>query len=352
MKNLLKKTQAHYRSELPFVVYAFPNSDSAIGLFQKNKNNYTSEDYSENGFVFAPFTEGDTLIIPENETERITVKLSEKIIEPHIISPAINPSEKTNYQSMVESAIHCIKQGRASKIVTSRVQELKLGKFDLSDIINRLLGLYITAFRYVWYHPRSGLWCGASPEVFLKTNGKEFSTMALAGTKKIEKNREPRWTTKEIDEQKYVADAIATKLHAAASIVRVSKIKNHRAGSLIHLRTDFTGVFKKGGNNLSELTKALHPSPAVCGTPQKAAKVFILENENYDREYYTGFLGPVSGLEDHSDLYVNLRCMKMSTKTAFLYVGGGITEASQPSEEWEETRDKLQTMIQVLAPML
>ncbi len=120
----------------------------------------------------------------------------------------------------------------------------------------------------------------------------------------------------------------------------------------MHLRTDFTGVFKKGGNNLSVLTKALHPSPAVCGTPQKAAKVFILENENYDREYYTGFLGPVSGLEDHSDLYVNLRCMKMTAKTALLYVGGGITEASQPSEEWEETRDKLQTMIQVLAPML
>jgi isochorismate synthase len=111
-------------------------------------------------------------------------------------------------------------------------------------------------------------------------------------------------------------------------------------------------VFKKGGNNLTVLTKVLHPTPAVCGTPQKVAKVFIHKNENYDREYYTGFLGPVSGLEDRSDLYVNVRCMKMGTKTAFLYVGGGITEASQPLEEWEETQDKLQTMLQVLAPML
>ena len=352
MKNLLKKTQAQYRSKLPFVVYAFPNSDSAIGLFQKNKNSYTSEDYSENGFVFAPFAEGDTLIIPEKETERITVKLSEKIIEPHIISPVVNTFEKTNYQSLVESAIHCIEQGRASKIVTSRVQEVKLGKFDLSEIIIRLFGLFTTAFRYVWYHPRTGLWCGASPEVLLRTNGKEFSSMAMAGTKKYEENRDPRWTTKEIDEQKYVADGIATKLHAAASIVRVSKIKNHRAGSLMHLRTDFTGVFKKGGNNLTILTKALHPTPAVCGTPQKAAKEFILKNENYAREYYTGFLGPVSGLKDRSDLYVNLRCMKMTTKSAFLYVGGGITDASRPSEEWDETYDKLQTMMQVLAPML
>ena len=149
-----------------------------------------------------------------------------------------------------------------------------------------------------------------------------------------------------------MADAIATKLHAAASIVRVSKIKNHRAGSVMHLRTDFTGVFKKGGNNLAILTKALHPTPAVCGTPQKVAKEFILRNENYDREYYTGFLGPVSGLEDRSDLYVNLRCMKIGTKTVHLYVGGGITEASQPKEEWEETLDKLQTMIQVLAPLI
>ncbi len=352
MNNLLKKIQAQYRSKLPFVVYALPNSDSAVGLFQKTKKSYTLADFSENGFVFAPFDEGDTLIIPENETERITVKLSEKTIEPHIISPAVNTSEKTNYQSLVETAIHFIEHGNASKIVTSRMQEVKLGKFDLSEIINRLLGLYITEFRYVWFHPRTGLWCGASPEVLLKTNGKEFSTMALAGTKKYIENREPHWTTKEIDEQKYVADAIATKLHAAASIVKVSKIKNHRAGSLMHLRTDFTGVFKKGGNNLTVLTKVLHPTPAVCGTPQKVAKVFIHKNENYDREYYTGFLGPVSGLEDRSDLYVNVRCMKMGTKTAFLYVGGGITEASQPSDEWEETHDKLQTMLQVLAPML
>ena len=234
MNDLLKKIQAHYRSKLPFVVYAFPNSDSAVGLFQKTKQSYTLADFSENGFVFAPFDEGDTLIIPENETERITVKLSENTIEPHIISPVVNTSEKANYQSLVETAIHFIEHGNASKIVTSRVQEVKLGKFDLSEIINRLLGLYITEFRYVWYHPRTGLWCGASPEVLLKTNGKEFSTMALAGTKKYVENREPHWTTKEIDEQKYVADAIATKLHAAASIVRVSKIKNHRAGSLMH----------------------------------------------------------------------------------------------------------------------
>lgn len=352
MNDLLKKTQANYRSKSPFVVYAFPNSESAIGLFQKNKKTYISEDYSEKGFVFAPFAEGDTLIIPENETEQIIVKLSEKTIERHVISPEVNSSEKDTYRSMVETAINFIEQGKASKIVTSRVQQVKLGNFDLSEIINRLLGLYKTAFRYVWYHPKTGLWCGASPEVLIRINGKEFSTMALAGTKKYEENREPRWTSKEIDEQKFVADAIATKLHAAASIVRVSKIKNHRAGSLMHLRTDFTGMFKKGGNNLALLTKALHPTPAVCGTPQKAAKEFIVRNENYDREYYTGFLGPVSGLEDRSDLYVNLRCMKIGIGTAHLYVGGGITEASQPTEEWEETLDKLQTMIQVLAPLI
>jgi isochorismate synthase len=32
----------------------------------------------------------------------------------------------------------------------------------------------------------------------------------------------------------------------------------------------------------------LHPTP-VCGLPKQEAKDFILKNEGYDREYYTGF---------------------------------------------------------------
>ncbi|WP_374958131.1 chorismate-binding protein, partial [Gilvibacter sp.] len=84
----------------------------------------------------------------------------------------------------------------------------------------------------------------------------------------------------------------------------------------------------------------------------KFAKEFILQNEGYNREFYTGFLGPVNENGASASLMVNLRCMKIENNTARIFVGGGITIGSQPADEWQEIQNKMQTMLQVLAPML
>ena len=95
-----------------------------------------------------------------------------------------------------------------------------------------------------------------------------------------------------------------------------------------------------------------HPTPAVCGLPAKKAKNFILENENYNREFYSGFLGeiniPKSTKNKKSHLFVNLRCMSLENNIARIYVGGGITKDSIPEKEWEETVSKSFTMKSVL----
>lgn len=352
MEPLLAKVQEHYAHGLPFVLYSLPESDQIAALFQKNKKNYTSEDYSEDGFVLAPFVAGATLIIPEEHSERVCVTYSEEIeVQPFIDLPA-NDQEKNDYELLVSEARNNILEGFYSKIVTSRRKSIELSRFSFSELIPRLFGLYKNAFRYVWYHPDSGIWCGATPEVLVKTNGKEFNTMALAGTSTFHEDKEPHWSQKEIDEQKWVVDAISDKLQPAASVVRVSRIKNHRAGSLVHLRTDFNGVFKKNGSNLATLVGSLHPTPAVCGTPEELAKQFIIQNENYDRTYYTGFLGPIKTLTNEAAFFVNLRCLQIVNNEVNLFVGGGITADSAPEAEWNETQNKLQTMLQVIAPML
>ena len=352
MEALLTTTQEHYARGLPFVLYALPESDQLVALFQKNKKKYTSEDYSEDGFVLAPFAAGETLIIPEKHSERVVIPYSEKI-KTQIFEPLAEPiQEKNDYELLVSQAREHILEEGYSKIVTSRRKKVSLPSFSLSELIPQLFGRYENALRYVWFHPDSGFWCGATPEILVKTSGKEFSTMALAGTSPFDEDKEPSWTQKEIDEQRWVVEAIADKLEHSASVVRVSKIKNHRAGSLVHLRTDFNGVFKKNGCNLATLVRSLHPTPAVCGTPEKLARQFIIQNENYDRDYYTGFLGPIKTLTNEATLFVNLRCMQIINNEASLFVGGGITADSVPEAEWKETQNKLQTMLQVIAPML
>ena len=89
-------------------------------------------------------------------------------------------------------------------------------------------------------------------------------------------------------------------------------------------------------------------SPAhSCGLPKEEAYHFIIENEGYDRSYYSGFIGWLDP-KGKTDLYVNLRCMNILPQTFTLYAGGGLLAASQLEDEWQETEDKLDTMRRIV----
>ena len=99
---------------------------------------------------------------------------------------------------------------------------------------------------------------------------------------------------------------------------------------------------------LFQLLKVLHPTPAVCGLPKEEAYRFILENEGYDRCYYSGFIGWLDP-DGRTDLYVNLRCMHIEEEQLTLYAGGGLLASSELNDEWLETEKKLQTIKRLIA---
>jgi len=345
--------EEQYAAKKPFVLYALPESNNLSAYLQSDTKKHTTSTFMEKEFVFAPFDfQEEAFSIPYSSSTVFEVPYTSTPIHTEKWQPEEDEDEKERYKNLVKKTVAAITTKKTSKIVISRRVDKKLTNVNLSKIIDRLLSLYPTAFRYVWYHPETDLWCGATPEVLVKTEGPSFTTMALAGTKKYNEKHLPVWSAKEIEEQQIVTDAIATSLQKVTSVVKISKTKNHLAGSLIHLKTDITGILKRGKATLSTISAALHPTPAVCGAPKKIAKSFILDKEGYNREFYTGFLGPICENEACSKLYVNLRCMKISGTTASLYVGGGITWASDSDSEWTETQNKLQTMMQVIVPML
>jgi isochorismate synthase len=104
---------------------------------------------------------------------------------------------------------------------------------------------------------------------------------------------------------------------------------------------------------LKKVIASLHPTPAVCGLPKHSAKNFIRENEGYNREYYSGFLGElnidlVTFKTLQTDLFVNLRCMKIIKDKAQLFIGCGITKDSNPEAEYLETVNKSMTMKKII----
>lgn len=350
---LIEKVSQHYNKRLPFVVFSLPDSDAITGLLQKLEKLHSVNYLTENGFVLAPFDYKENApFIPESESERIAATIIIEKIDLTSVNISESHKEKDIYIEILDKTVKAIKSGKAKKIVMSRPNDFQLNNFSIEKLIKQLFSIYPTAFRYVWYHPKTGIWCGATPETLVQVEKDFFKTMALAGTQPYIGKEQVEWGAKELEEQQFVTDAITSSLQKVTSVLKVSNPHTHRAGSLLHLRTDITGILKKGKATLTTIAKVLHPTPAVCGSPQKAAKEFILENENYDREFYTGFLGPISSNGASASIMVNLRCMKIEANIARVFVGGGITSASIPLDEWKETENKMQTMLQVLKPML
>lgn len=100
-------------------------------------------------------------------------------------------------------------------------------------------------------------------------------------------------------------------------------------------------------SHLGDVLKNLHPTPAVCGIPKADTYQFICNEEGYDRQYYSGIIGRLNPASD-TQLYVNLRCMRIDKHTATLFAGSGILTSSTAESEWEETCEKMKTMQTIL----
>jgi len=347
------KAQQHLQLHLPFVLYSKPNKNSVVGLFQKDNELNITENFTEKGFVFAPFDGEQIILIPEDNSESVEVSY-DPIIEllNTNISANVNQQEQLAYENLVQKAIEEIGKQTFLKVVLSREEILDLQDFDLVDLFKKILNSYPTAFNYCWFHPEIGLWMGATPERLLKANGIKFHIVALAGTQLFQNNETVIWGNKEQVEQQFVTDYILETIKNVTYEVEISLPYSLKAGNLLHLKTDIKGIINEKVS-LKQLVLLLHPTPAVCGLPKSSSKDFIIENEGYNRSFYAGFLGEINKNENsETDLFVNLRCMQIkqeldSTK-AHLYIGCGVTKDSTPGKEWQETVNKAMTMKNII----
>lgn len=369
--------QQQFDEVLPWVAYRKPNEGVVNAFLQDDDTIYEVGDFTESGFVFAPFDNSKTrtLLIPSKNSQTISFQQdhrgqeeTDSYVESKAHSLTQDASHKVRHIALVDKGLQQLKDGALQKVVLSRKQKMSIVEKSPVVILKKLLAAYSTAFVYCWYHPKIGLWLGATPETLLSVDHRKLKTMSLAGTQQYLGTLDVKWGVKEIEEQQLVTDSIVRNLKPIVGDLNISPVETHKAGSLLHLKTNIEVDFNKTDQCLSRILSALHPTPAVCGLPKENAKKFIIANENYDRGYYTGFLGELNltkqkqrsssrrNVENlayrlvtkHSDLYVNLRCMEIDASGAQLYVGGGITQASTPESEWEETVNKLETMAAVL----
>ena len=202
------------------------------------------------------------------------------------------------------------------------------------------------------FQPAPGVvFLGSSPERLFQRKGTVVETEALAGTRPRSNNadedarleQELIDSPKEQQEHRFVVDGITEELNQQGLKVRPAKQGAVRKYSNVqHLYTPIHALLpesdKKESNYDDLLIRALHPTPAVCGTPREAARDSIAELEPFDRGWYAGPVGWVG--EDRTEFAVGIRSALVAGANLTLFNGSGIVKESKADAEWAEIEDK------------
>lgn len=253
----------------------------------------------------------------------------------------------------VATAVKHLEDGDLDKVVLARDHAVwSRHPFDARVLARRLRGRFPACFTFLV----EGL-VGASPELLVRRSGDRVASVALAGTAPrgatpdADRRLGERLLSSDKDRREHAFTAAAVREALAGRCDRLEDDPEPvllRLDNLQHLATRFEGRLTTGETVL-EVADALHPTPAVGGTPRPAALALIRELEDLDRGRYAG---PVGWIDRHGDgeLAIALRCAELAGARARLFAGAGIVRGSLPEEELEETRIKLRAMQSALRP--
>lgn len=371
-----------------YAYYRLPHAGSYTAMTQTDGEPESLASYAaldgRSGFVLAPFAitaDSPLLLIRPDMVEERRVESAAPVPqggEPAVAGP---PSPVCRHAGAEDAGCDAAAGRRAyaadfadfharlcsgeyTKIVLARSADVSTAAAQSpEELFLRACRMYPRMFVVLVSTPQSGTWLAATPEILLEGGRDEWRTIALAGTMRLEgrqldfDNPPSRgtddvasgifWSTKNIQEQRYVATYIAESLKPFAAVCREEGPRTVRAGDVVHLRSDFT-FRMRDSSCIGSVIEALHPTPAVCGLPKVPTWRHIVENEHTDRRYYSGFMGPLAP-DGTTHLYVSLRCMQIADARHYrLYAGGGLLKESTEELEWRETEAKMGTMLRCL----
>ena len=347
-----------FNHNLPFYSYRMPQSNEIITGIQTTPEIIRFKKLADLsiGFIAAPFDKqsdskavfisADISFVNEkiNDFDYSTLKSTIFDAKGHISNSC--QISKNEYLDQAAKLIIKLQNKELEKVVLSRtINTEEKNKLQGINLFSKLTHTYPNAFVSIFHLPGQCTWVGATPETLLKSHKNLIQTMSLAGTKPLDKTI--LWTEKEREEQQMVSDYVE-KILQQFPFTKIDRQgpKDQTAGNLCHLMTSYDCEGELTKNDLFQLIEKLHPTPAVCGIPKQQSLELIRATEHHDREFYAGYLGPIS--PEGCDLFVNLRCLKLSKDEITLYVGGGITAQSDPEDEWQETCLKADTLLKII----
>jgi menaquinone-specific isochorismate synthase len=262
---------------------------------------------------------------------------------------------RPTWNQMVASALDAFRSGELDKVVLARRVTYRFPTaLDPFDLLYQLAEATPGCFHFYTEHAADTAFVGASPELLFRLQDGRLQSEAIAGTRpRAASNdaddalrRELLESDKDRREHLYVRQFLEEQLGRF-----VSDLESDTAPREMplargrHLRSRLGGTAKSSTRPIDVL-RALHPTPAVGGTPTGPALAFIRAHEPFDRGRYAAPLGWIS--RDAAEFAVGIRSGRVEGDTLALYSGAGIVEGSDPDAEWNEIEGKIANFTGVL----
>jgi para-aminobenzoate synthetase component 1 len=248
-----------------------------------------------------------------------------------------------DYVSYVSSIQEDISNGDVYQVNACRVLSANIrSDFSLAPLFSSILNNNPAPYASFLRIPGLEI-ASASPELFLKRIGRTVISSPIKGTRPTGGSD---FGSKDQAENVMIVDLIRNDLgqiciDGSIDVPRLLAIEVHPG--LDHLVSDVTGELKK---NLKwhEIITPLLPPGSVSGAPKSSAVRIIAEKEII-RGPYCGAIGWIQG--ESCELAVAIRTFWKDESTLKFGTGAGITWASDPEAEWEETELKAQRLIKI-----
>ncbi|WP_335932742.1 isochorismate synthase [Streptomyces sp. PTD5-9] len=258
------------------------------------------------------------------------------------------------YAASVAAAVERMWRGEYSKVVLARTLRVDADRpFDLPAMLQRLARRDPSGYTFAVPTGPDRTLLGASPELLVSRHGGRVVANPLAGSvprsddlaEDVRRAAALLESPKDLHEHAVVVNAVQESLARYCTGLTVpAKPTLVRTATMWHLSTTVTGVLRSQDTTALELGCALHPTPAVCGTPTDTARRVIRESEPFDRGFFTGMVG-WGDADGDGEWVVTIRCAEAEPSSLRLYAGAGVVAASEAEAETAETAAKFRTFL-------
>ncbi len=264
--------------------------------------------------------------------------------------------ESGDYRTVVNGALDRIARGEFQKIVLARVQDVSADQpLHPLRMLNGLRQRFPDCYAFSVSDGTGRSFIGASPERLVRVSQGRLETEALAGSASRGQGASEDavlgsallHSDKDQREHRHVLDSIQRRLAGLGlSVETDARPGLLRLANVQHLCTPIRAALP-ATVRLLDVLAALHPTPAVGGSPQAAALPRIRELEGFPRGLYAGAIGWINA-RGGGEFFVGLRSALVEGPSARLYAGAGIVAGSTAEKEFAETELKFAALLEAL----